>query len=372
MTETTPSIPRSGFATRLAALRDAIERSALDGLLVTSAANIRYLTGFSGSSAHLLVLRDARATLLTDFRYEEQAEDEVPSEVRVRIATSGLTAALADQLEAASRPRRLGFEAKSLTVHERQALGERCGRAVWEEGAPAVERLREVKAAEEITLIERAIAIAETALARTLEGLEEGLTEIELAARLEFELRTAGSERLPFETIVASGPRSSLPHAQPSGRVIGEGDLVLFDFGATFGGYVSDITRTVVLGDPAQWQQDLREAVREAQRTAIEAIEAGVSCVDIDRAARRALEERGLADRFGHSTGHGIGLEVHEAPSLSRRSEDRLAAGHVVTVEPGVYLPGQGGIRIEDDVLVTDGGARILSGFPRSLEINSL
>lgn len=352
---------------RLEAVRRELAPAGLDGLLQVHPPNVRYLTGFAGSSGLLVVSRDGPTLLVTDFRYEEQAREGVPPGVEVRIARDGLFATLAAALEADPAPRRLGFRADHLTVRDRREAGERCGRVSWEDAPPIVERLRARKDAVELALLGRAAEIAADGFETALGRVEEGMTEREVAAELEYALRRAGSGPLPFEPIVASGPRSSLPHAEPGQRRLREGDLLLFDFGATAGGYGSDLTRTVVLGEPRPWQREIHDAVREAQAAALAGVAAGVPARDVDRAARRVLEEAGLQERFGHSTGHGIGLEVHEAPRLSRRSEDRLEAGHVVTVEPGVYLPGRGGVRIEDDVAVEETGGRLLTSFSRAL-----
>jgi Xaa-Pro aminopeptidase len=227
--------------------------------------------------------------------------------------------------------------------------------------------MRAEKEAEEIGCIEKAVAIAETALADVIPEIREGVSERELAAELEYRLRSAGSGPPPFETIVAAGPNAALPHHRPGDRRLRAGDLVLLDFGADFGGYCSDLTRTFVLGAPERWQREAHRAVREACRRGVEAATAGAVARDVDRAARDVLEQAGLGDRFGHGTGHGIGLEVHEAPRIHRRGEERLRVGNVVTIEPGVYLPGRGGIRIEEDVVVEEGGPRLLTSCSTEL-----
>lgn len=348
-------------------LRGRVGEAGLDGLLVGHLPNIRFLTGFSGSSALLVLLREGALHLLTDFRYEEQAAEECPRGVSLRIARDGLFPELGRLLDSGG-PRRLGFEAEHLTVRDRRELGERCGRVAWEAVGPLVEELRARKDETELERIRAAVAVAERALAETLEVVREGMPEFEVAAELEYRLRRAGSGPLPFAPIVAGGPRSALPHAEPGRRPLAEGDLLLFDFGATSGGYCCDLTRTFVLGPAAAWQREVHQAVLEAQAAALAAIETGRSGREVDRAARRCLEALGWGERFGHSTGHGIGLEVHETPRLSRRSKDTLETGNVVTVEPGVYLSGRGGVRVEDDVVVDAEGPRLLTRFSRDLQ----
>lgn len=351
---------------RLLRLGERLRAASLDGLLVGHLPNIRYLTGFSGSSALLIALRGGDVHLLTDFRYEEQAREECPSGVSIRITRDGLFQALGELLEGGV-PRRLGFEAAYLSVRDRRELGERCGRATWEDAPAAIEEMRVRKDREELELIRSAVSIAEQALEETLGLVREGASERELAAELHYRLRIAGSGPLPFDPIVAGGPRSALPHAEPGARAVVEGDLLLFDFGATAGGYCCDVTRTVTLGVAREWQREIHRAVLEARAAALSVIAPGRPGRAVDRAARRALDDRGWGERFGHSTGHGIGLEVHEAPRLARRSKDVLVTGNVVTVEPGVYLPGRGGVRIEDDVWVDDEGPRVLTRFSRDL-----
>ncbi|MFQ5678679.1 MAG: M24 family metallopeptidase [Gemmatimonadota bacterium] len=352
---------------RLAALHERLAEAGLDGLLIGHLPNVRYLTGFTGSSGLLLVLREDDSMLVTDFRYEDQATEQLPTGVRPRIARDGLFPELGEALEARGAPRRLGFEAEHLTVRDRREIGERCGRVAWEDAPPFVEEMRRRKDATELEKIEKAARIGEAALKEVLDGVVAGLAEREVAAELVYRLRRRGSGPLPFEPIVAAGPRSALPHAEPGERRIEPGDLLLLDFGASVHGYCCDITRTVVVGRPEAWQRELHAAVREAQEAAIAAVQVGQSTRRVDRAAREVLEKRGWADRFGHGTGHGIGLEVHERPRLSRSSEESLEEGNVVTVEPGVYLSGRGGVRIEDDVVACEGGPRALTRFPRAL-----
>jgi Xaa-Pro aminopeptidase len=345
---------------RMRRLRDGLCEARLDGLLVSHLPNVRYLTGFTGSSG-LLLVEPGLATLFTDFRYETQADAEVDSGVRVSIARDGLVDSLAARLAEEAPGRRMGFEPAALSVRDHGEVEERCDTVVWDPAAPLVEELRAVKGPDEVTRIEEAVRIAERALADTLGTVRAGMMERELAAELEHRLRRAGSGPLPFEPIVASGRRSALPHARPGDARLEEGDLLLLDFGATSGGYCSDITRAFVLGSPAPWQVELHGAVLDACLLAVGAVASGAAAREVDAAAREHLGRLGLADRFGHSTGHGIGLEVHESPRIHARVDEALRAGNVVTIEPGVYLPGRGGIRIEQDVLVEADGGRVLT-----------
>src|SRR5579884_3380351 len=307
---------------RQEALVRALEAEGLDGLLVASRANIRYLTGFSGSAALAVVTR-ADVLLVTDFRYDEQARAEAGAVARVAAA----------------------------------------GRAwCWRPTVDLVERLRVVKDAGEVAAIRSAAALAGRALAETLPRVRPGMAELEIAGLLEEALRRLGSEGHPFPTIVASGPRTALPHARSSARRVAAGEWLLLDFGAQVDGYCADITRTVVVGARAtERQRALYEVVAEAQARARAGVRAGMSGRDADALARELIAARGLGEAFGHSLGHGLGLEVHEAPRLASTNAEPLPAGAVVTIEPGVYLAGEGGVRIEDDVHLAPEGPELLS-----------
>ena len=352
--------------TRLLALRDALARADLDGLLVSSLPNIRYITGFSGSNALLLVTAK-ECILFTDFRYATQVGDEVGSAATVRIETTSLWTGLWSQLAATVGVERLGFESAHLLHRDFQRLLEQGSRWGWRPAVDVIETLREQKDSGEIALIERAVAMAERALAATLPQVHPGLTETAIAGILERNLREAGSEAFPFPSIVASGPRSALPHARAADRVVAEGDFILFDFGAVTDGYCSDITRTVVLGRADDRQREVYETVREANALASGALRVGMRGIAADAIAREYIDARGYGEAFGHSLGHGIGLEVHESPRLARTNDTPLASGVVVTIEPGIYLAGWGGVRIEDDVLVTADGPRVLTSYSRTL-----
>jgi Xaa-Pro aminopeptidase len=327
---------------------------------------VRWLSGFSGSSAFLWV-QPGSAVLITDFRYRTQAAEETHGEVSVRITSTDLFDELARCLSSWGPVPRAGFEDANLSVRDRRALGEACGGVMWEPAGGLVDELRVSKDPAEIDAIRGAVRVAELALNDVLGRVEEGVSERELCSELVFRLRREGSESMPFEPIVASGPRSALPHASPGGRTLREGDLLLIDFGATVEGYCSDMTRMFCLGPPAPWQREVHDLVTRAVREAIEATKAGVHARDVDRAARTVIEEAGFGERFGHGTGHGVGLEVHERPSVNARSRELIAEHSVVTIEPAVYLPGRGGVRLEEMVLATEGGREVLTSFPLGL-----
>ncbi len=357
-------------ADRLARLRTSLAASQLDALLVSALPNVRYLTGFSGSNGLVLVTADD-AVLVTDFRYATQVKTEVSPAARVAIEPSTLWGRLWAELKAMPKVEVIAFESAHVT-HQDAArfVGEGSEGAAWR-WRPAlnlVEILRESKDASELVLIREAVRIAEFALTRTLPQVRAGLTELAVAGILEHELRSAGSEGFPFETIIAAGARSALPHARASKALIETGDLLLFDFGAVTGGYCSDITRTFVVGRaPDSRQIEIHTIVREANASASAGVRAGMRGKDADGLARQYIERLGYGEAFGHSLGHGIGLEIHEAPRLAKTAESPLAPGAVITIEPGIYLEGWGGVRIEDDVVLTTEGPEVLTSFDRTL-----
>lgn len=355
---------------RLSRLRAALAASQLDALLVSALPNVRYLTGFSGSNGLVLVTAD-EAVLLTDFRYAAQVKHEVSKAVRVVIEPSSLWTRLWTELRAHRKVRVVAFESAHVTHQDSvRFVGDESEGSAWK-WRPAVnlvEVLRESKDAEELAHIRTAVEIAEHALARTLPQVRVGMTELAVAGILEHEMRTAGSEGFAFESIVAAGARSALPHARASAAEIAAGDLLLFDFGALSGGYCSDITRTVVVGRaPDARQEEIHTVVREANGSASAGVRAGMRGRDADALARQYIERRGYGEAFGHSLGHGIGLEIHEAPRLAKSAESPLPPGAVVTIEPGIYLEGWGGVRIEDDVVLTAEGPEVLTRFDRTL-----
>ena len=344
---------------RLGALRDRIAAAGLDALLVTHLPNIRYLTGFSGT-AGLLLVSARRAVFITDFRYDSQASQEVHRDIAVEIERTNIWGRLKQVLQRAGAWT-LGYEQDHLVVREATRLSEASAGRV-EPRSDLVEGLRLIKSPDEVDWIRRAAELAQAALAETLPGIHPGQTEREIAADLEAALRHGGSEWHPFPTIVASGPRSALPHARTSDREVQAGDLLLIDFGAELGGYCADLSRTFVVGARAtQRQRDIYELVRAAQLRARTAIRAGQTGREADALARDLIAQGGHGAEFGHSLGHGLGLEVHEAPRLSPTSDLPIPGGVVVTIEPGIYLPGWGGVRLEDDVHLAPEGPVLLS-----------
>lgn len=351
---------------RVAALREALTAAHIDALVLTSLPNVRYLTGFSGSSAILLVTqRDLH--FITDFRYDTQVRDEVGDLATIRIEAQSLWTGLWNLGATLSGIEVVGFESAHLLHRDFQRLLTDGTRWQWRPELNMVEALRESKDAGEVALIRHAGEIATRALAKTLKEIRPGMSELNVAGILEHALRDEGSEEFPFAAIVASGPRAALPHARASSRVIERGDLLLLDFGAQYKGYCSDVTRTVVVGRASSEQREIYEIVRHANDVAAHSVRAGMKGQEADGLARRYIEDRGYGDAFGHSLGHGLGLEVHEAPRLAKTVESLLGEGAVVTIEPGIYRPGWGGVRIEDDVHLAPSGPEILTDFTREL-----
>jgi len=338
-----------------------LEESGLDGLLVSHLPNVRYLCGFTGTAALLAVFRSGESLFVSDFRYAAQAEAEVGAFARLEIVRSDPLGRLLGLLPEYAGTARLGYESHVLPASTAFRLDEGESRR-FAATSGLVEGLRARKDEAEVNAIRAAGALALDAFEATIGTVRPGEREIDVAARLEAELRQRGSEWHPFPTIVASGPRAALPHAGTSRRVIETGDLLLLDFGAQVGGYCADVTRTVVVGARADDRQRVvYDIVRTAQAVAREGVRVGMTGREADALARSVIEERGFADGFGHSLGHGLGLEVHEEPRLSATSETELPDGAVVTIEPGVYIPGWGGVRLEDDVVLTTDGPLLLT-----------
>ncbi len=344
---------------RLAA---AVAERGLDCFLVTDLVNVRYLTGFGGTNGACVCGGDTRV-FFTDFRYTERAESEVEGWEVVTVKDDWLAGI------AARMTGKAGFEDHHMSVRAKGKLGEKLSEGVTLEPAGGtVEKLRRVKDETELAAISRAAELADEAWRWALEQGLAGRTELDVARGVEAWMREQGA--VPsFPTIVAAGPNGALPHAEPGEREIGRGELVVFDMGAKLDGYCSDGTRTYATGEPGERAREVYEVVRGAQLAALDAVVAGARAEDVDSAAREPIAAAGHGERFGHGLGHGVGLEVHEEPRLSQRSEDVLAAGEVVTVEPGIYLPGEFGVRIEDLVVVSGDGYRNLSGLSKDLQL---
>ena len=351
---------------RLEALTSAVAAAHLDGLLLTSLPNIRYITGFSGSNA-LVLVTPRQLHLITDFRYKTQVVDEVGDFAAVTIEPQSLWTGLWRLMAPMSQVEVVGFESAHLVHRDFQRLLDAGSRWQWRATTDLVETLRERKDADELARITAAAAIADRALERTLPQLSAGMTELQIAGVLEKMLRDEGSEGFPFPSIVASGPRAALPHARSSSKRVERGELLLLDFGAEYEGYCADITRTVVIGRATDEQRQIYAIVREANELASSGVRSGMRGRDADAIARSYIERQGFGDAFGHSLGHGLGLEVHEAPRLAKTADAPLVAHSVVTIEPGIYRAGWGGIRIEDDVHLGPNGPELLTHFTREL-----
>ena len=338
----------------------------VDSLLVSFGPNLRYLSGFTGSNANLLILPD-RAILFTDPRYQTQAPQETTCQVR--IAKGPLPAAVAAAIKRL-RLKRIGYEPGLMTCETLDTLKSLLPLgASFEPVSGAVEELRMVKSAAEIARIRRSVETNSRAFEQAVTRARPGMKEQDLAAELEYRMRRFGAEKPSFETIVAGGQRSALPHAQPSAAPLKPGELVVVDMGAIQDGYCSDMTRMLFLGAPTAKVKRTYRAVLEAQLAAIDAVRAGARTARVDAAARNVLKAYGLDHAFIHSTGHGLGLEIHESPRIGKRDKTRLLAGMAITIEPGVYLEDFGGIRIEDTVVVTEKGCEILTPTSKELRV---
>lgn len=338
----------------------------VQGLLVTRPENRFYLTGFTGSAGYVLIT-GRHARLLTDFRYTEQASLQAPGFEIIRHGAPWFRA-FGEQVSELGLER-LGFEAEHVSVADLESLREAAPGLDLVGLRGTVEELRLVKDETEIALIERAVTCSDEAFRKVLASgvLRPGVREFEVAAEIEHHMRLGGASRAAFDTIVASGPRSSLPHGRASGRVLSAGDLVTMDFGAVVDGYCSDITRTVVIGAADPEQRRVYDLVLRAQLAGLRAVAPGAGGREVDEAARAVIRDGGHGEHFGHGLGHGVGIAVHEGPRLSPVSESVLRAGMVTSVEPGVYLTGWGGVRIEDLVVVTASGCRVLTRSPKEL-----
>jgi Xaa-Pro aminopeptidase len=357
----------TAFVARRNRLRKLIEQAEVDALLVTNFKNVTYLTGFTGDDSFLLVTERGE-TLISDKRYTTQLEEECPGlDTEIRGPGERMLPVTVSVIEKAGA-QRLGIEAESATVSLERTLAKDLGGREIVPTDSLVERLRIVKDKDEIEATRRACRQAERAYEVVRALITPEMTELDVAAELEYQARRFGAKALSFPAIVAVGPRAALPHATPTGAKIKSSDFMLVDWGANSGLYMSDLTRIIVTAKISPKLRKVYGVVLTAQLAAIDAIRPGVTCEEVDRVARKIISKAGFGKAFGHGLGHGTGLEIHEAPRLAEGQKTKLQPGMIVTVEPGIYLPGWGGVRIEDDILVTRTGHEVLSNVPKQLE----
>jgi Xaa-Pro aminopeptidase len=352
---------------RVIQLQKQLDQLGLSALLITNRTNIRYISGFTGTSG-VILLTGQDAFFITDFRYLTQVREQCPGFTILEQTSSKMYGVIADVCKRLNI-RELSFESEHLLFAQYQELHTVLGDITLTPTVGLVEKLRSQKTEDEIATIEQAIHIAESAFIQLLDEIQLGMTEKQLALRLEWLMRERGASGVSFDMIVASGARSALPHGVASDKAIATGELVTFDFGCYYQGYVSDITRTIAIGSCSEEERTIYELVRQANEKAIAGISVGMTAQEVDAIARNFLTEAGYGEQFGHGTGHGIGLDIHEFPRLGVASEDVLTEGMIVTVEPGIYLEGRFGVRIEDDVLLTADGYRVLTSLPKGLII---
>lgn len=350
---------------RVEKLRKKMQEENLDSFLITSPYNLRYLTNFTGTTG-LAVITLEKAFFITDFRYTEQAAAQAQGFEIIK-NVGPIFEEVADLVQKEGL-RELGFEETTVSFLEYSVLEEIIDAQLIPISG-MIEELREIKDEEEIAIIEKACSIADLAYDHILKMIQPGMTEIEVANQLDFYMRSLGASGVSFETIVASGLRSAMPHGVASKKIIEQGDLITIDFGCYYEGYVSDMTRTFAIGDPGEQLKEIYQIVLEAQLAVLEVAKPGVTGKQLDAVARDYITKHGYGEAFGHSTGHGIGLEIHEGPNVSVRAEKQFVPGNIITDEPGIYLPGIGGVRIEDDLLITSDGNRVLSHSPKELII---
>lgn len=350
---------------KLTKLRSTMKEEGIDGLLLTSSFNRRYMTEFTGS-AGIAVISQKDAVFITDFRYTKQAEKQVKG---YRIVQHSKTI----QEEAAAQVELmgiqvLGFEKDHLSYGQFEAYGQHI-KAVMKPVSGLIEKIRLIKTPEELTILKAAAKIADDAYTHILNYIKPGMTELDVSNELEFFMRKAGATSSSFDIIVASGTRSALPHGVATDKVIEKGDMITLDYGALYNGYISDITRTLAVGEPPAELKEIYQIVLDAQMKALDKIKPGMTGIEADAICRDHIKSKGYGEAFGHSTGHGIGLEVHEGPGLSFRSPTVLEPNMTVTVEPGIYVPGLGGVRIEDDIIITETGNERLTYATKELII---
>ncbi len=343
-----------------------MKEKGVDAIVVSDGANMRYLSGFRGATGYLYISGSQRI-LATDSRYTEMARMEAPDFEVCELYSGQSYGELLEQFMKEDGVENVGFENRYMLYGTYTALQEKCGGRLKTGMDESLDLLRAVKTEEELAYLAQAEAIGDMAFSHMLEVLKPGMTELEAAAELEYFMKTHGAENLSFETIVASGIHSSMPHAMPSGKKLERGDFVTMDFGCVYNGYCSDMTRTVVLGKADEKQKEIYQTVLKAQLAALDVIRSGMRGCDVDKVARDIITEAGYGACFGHGLGHSVGLYIHENPSLSKLCETVLLPNMIETVEPGIYVPGFGGVRIEDMVVVTEEGHRNLAHSPKEL-----
>lgn len=346
-------------------LREQMKSEGISSFLITSPYNLRYLTGFTGTTGLALIGLE-EAFFITDFRYTEQAAKQcVGFEIVKNVGP--ILEVVADLVES-KNIENLGFE-ESFVPFKQYVELEGLLEVDLIPVSGMVEELREIKDEEEIAIVEKACEIADKAFSHILTYIKPGMTEIQVANELDFYMRSLGASSVSFETIVASGLRSAMPHGVASEKVIEQGDMITIDFGCYYNGYVSDMTRTISLGEPSDKLREIYNVVKEAQQKVLDVAKPGMTGVELDAVARDYIASKGYGEAFGHSTGHGIGLEIHEGPNVSKLAEKAFVPGNIITNEPGIYLPGIGGVRIEDDMLVTENGIKRLTHSEKELII---
>lgn len=350
---------------RVANLRKEMIEEDISSFLITSSYNLRYLTGFTGTTGVALITLE-EAFFITDFRYTEQAETQCEGYkiVQNHGPIFDVVADLVEEKELIN----LAFEEATVSFKEYVQL-EMILEVDLIPVSGMIEELREIKDDSEIEIIQKACEIADQAFSHILTYIKPGMTEIQVANELDFHMRSLGASSVSFETIVASGLRSAMPHGVASEKVIEQGDFITIDFGCYYQGYVSDMTRTISLGEPSEKLKEIYQIVKEAQQKVLDIAKPGMAGAELDAVARDFITSKGYGEAFGHSTGHGIGLEIHEGPNVSKMAEKVFVSGNVITNEPGIYLPGIGGVRIEDDMLVTDNGIKRLTHSEKELII---
>lgn len=351
---------------RLRRLRLRLAEAGLEGLVVSSASNIFYLSGFRGSSGALLITKDC-ALLFSDFRYRLQARQQSPDFVFIEIEKKLLFSI--GEVAKEQGLTRIGYDQANLTCELFEQLAKGAEGLELTPAGGLVEELRAVKSKGEIELVRKAASLADNALSHMINLLKPGISERDIALEGEFFMRRAGAEAIAFDIIVASGPNSAWPHAETTERPLQQGDLVVIDMGARVNGYCSDMTRTFIIQHASPQAKEIYKIVYKAQRAAAEAVKAGAIGGEVDRIARNLIEAAGYGAEFGHSLGHGVGIEVHEAPRLRKGEESQLLPGHLVTVEPGIYLEDMGGVRLEDLLVVEENGAETLTHTPMPEEL---